>query len=146
MIVEQEDALSKELRELREEQEAMELTRRLEQDDLSWEERKKMERELHRKKRRRLDSEKDDTGEEIGKKTRKRFKYAILEDDWGEENQDRDDRDKRPPPPQDSLCNSMCQDCKRVFQDSLGRVAPWAARVQLLTALCVAFLCAARPI
>ena len=89
LVVEVEEEGIRKAREQKEEEEIKELIRSLESEDLSWEERKKRERELAVKKRRR-GSEMDDWGAVEGatiaggRRKTKRLKYSRLEENWGE--------------------------------------------------------------
>ena len=63
----------------------------LEQEDLTWEQRKKVEQELAKKKRRYTmvdkDGEEDWDKEElqnVGRRRAKKMRYTLLEEDWGE--------------------------------------------------------------
>ena len=64
MVVEQEDEETRKNREQVEEKELMELVKNMERDDATWEERKKMARELRKKRGRTETKNEDDAGEE----------------------------------------------------------------------------------
>ena len=83
LVVEEKDDETRELRLKFEEQELRDLVATLEQDDLSWEQRKGYEKELAKKKRRRFTEvgepgAMDDVGEEV--KRRKKLKFSVVED------------------------------------------------------------------
>ena len=86
LVVEREDEESRILRESKERLEKEELMRALEDNDISWERRKDLERKLAEKKRGRTkDMEDDYSKEETQKKRPKRIRYSKMEDNWVED-------------------------------------------------------------
>ena len=82
LVVEEEDEEAKTLRLQREEQEIKELLESLELEDLGWEERKRLENELSKKKRRR-ESESLDDDRQVGERRKvKKLRYARIGEDW----------------------------------------------------------------
>ena len=86
--MEEEDDESREQRKLIEEQSRLEITKLMEQDDLTWEEKKKREQELLRNKRKRLDSLPEDGavgGAKDKGRSSKRIKLPLIGEDWGDD-------------------------------------------------------------
>ena len=83
LVVEEEDEEAKTQRLQHEEQEIKELLESLELEDLGWEERKRLENELSKKKRRR-ESESLDDDRQVGERRKiKKLRYARTGEDWG---------------------------------------------------------------
>ena len=83
LVVEKEDEDSRRIREERERKEDEDLERILKDMDLTWEERKEIEKDQAERKRRRPKEIEDEQSQEDGKQRNKRMKYTRLEEDWG---------------------------------------------------------------
>ena len=87
LVVEMEEEGAKKEREAREQKELEELLHSMEQADITWEERKRLSKELTKKKRRREtdrggEGSKDYFVENEGR--RKKLRYSRVEEGWGE--------------------------------------------------------------
>ena len=84
LVVEEEEEEAKKLRLQREEQELDELTKRLELEDMTWEERKRIEQTIAKKKRRRESDTQGEEDRQVGERRKsKKLRFSRIGEEWG---------------------------------------------------------------